>query len=116
MFGLAPPLLAATQSPLLTLSTVITTSLDRNEFRARVGLRIAFCISWDDLDVVPSQWAYKRNRVGSLEAGTQGNGLGPWWMGNRCVFAFYWWCRPLTGSGATMFLSLWASTPTASFC
>jgi hypothetical protein len=99
---------------LLTLSIVIT--MDRNEFRARVGLRIAICISRDDLDVTPSRWANKRKRDGSLVAGTQGNGLGRWWMGNRCVFAFYWWCRPLTGSEATMFLSLWASMPAPSFC
>jgi hypothetical protein len=41
------------------INIVITTSLDRNKFQACVGLRIALCISWDNLDVVPSQWAYK---------------------------------------------------------
>jgi hypothetical protein len=74
MFGLAPPLLDATSIAFADIiNIVITTSLDRNEFRARVGLRIALCISWDDLDVAPSRWAYKRKRDGSLVAGTQGN-------------------------------------------
>lgn len=97
------------------INVAITTSLDRNKFQARVGLRIALCISRATWMSRP-RWAYKRKRDGSLVAGAQGNVSGPWWMGNRCEFAFYWWCHPLTGSEATMFLSLWASMPTASFC
>jgi hypothetical protein len=67
MFSLAPPLLDATSIAFADIiNIVITTSLDRNEFWARVGLRIALCISWDNLDVVPSRWAYKRKRDGSF--------------------------------------------------
>jgi hypothetical protein len=51
MFSLAPLLDATSIAFAEIINVVITTSLDRNEFWARVGLRIALCIPWDDLDV-----------------------------------------------------------------